>query len=81
MVCVRARQICCISIEEFEEHVERRRKSLGRPEEQYQILVTVPHDKSFRVYVNAARRKGLSLKQQIVSRNRFPSILFDDYSN
>src|ERR1700732_1193927 len=30
MICVRAKEICCISIEEFEEHIERRRKALGR---------------------------------------------------
>ncbi len=80
MVCVKARHICCISIKEFEKHIKRRLKNLGRSEDQYQILVTVPHDKSFRVYVNAARKKRLSLKQQIVSRNRFPAVLFEDNS-
>jgi hypothetical protein len=78
MVCVKARQVCCISMEEFQKHIKRRQKDLGRPEEQYQILVTMPHDKGFRVYVNAARKKRLSLKQQIVSRNRFPAVLFEE---
>ena len=82
MVCVRARQICCISIEEFEKHIRQQQESLGRPEAQYQILVTMPLNKSFRVYANAARKKGISLKQQIVSRNHFPSVLFkNDSSN
>jgi hypothetical protein len=77
MVCVKAREICCVEIADIENHIERRRKSLGRAESQYQILVTIPHDKSFRVYANVARKKGLSLKKQIVSRNGFPAILFE----
>lgn len=81
LVCVKAKQICCISADEFDKHVERRRKELGRPEDQYQLLVTMPHGRSFRVYVNAPRKKRLSLKQQKVSRNRFPKALFDSPSD
>ncbi|MGB7285034.1 MAG: hypothetical protein WBE13_22425 [Candidatus Acidiferrum sp.] len=76
LVCVRAREICCISIKEFEEHIEGRRKALGRPEDQYQLLVTARSNKAFRVYVNQPRKKRLSLEQQTVARNAFPKMLF-----
>ena len=76
-----AKQICCISVEEFEKHVKRRQKAFGLPEDQYQILVTVPKNKSFRVYVNVPHKKHLSLRQQTVSRNRFPAVLFKNDSS
>ena len=55
-----------------------RKKSRGVDEDQYQILVTVPPNKQFRVYVNRPGRKGVMMGQQIVRRNAFPELLFHE---
>ena len=48
----------------------------GEDEPHYQLLVTVPEGKSFRVYMNAPGQKKTALKNQIVSRNEFPRAIF-----
>ena len=78
MVCVAAKQICCIDMDEIEAHIKGRDAASHKIETQYQLLVVVPPSKGFRVYVNAPGVKRRSLKQQIVSRTRFPGILFSN---
>ena len=77
LVCVKARQICCLPHTDFEALVEARKKAKGSPEEQYALLATVPVGKSFRVYVNApGKRKVMLGKEIIISRNAFPKDIF-----
>jgi hypothetical protein len=76
MVCHAAKEICVLRLDEFEAHRQRRERENGSPEPHYQILITVPANKSFRVYVNAPGRKKTSLKQQVVNRNEFPKAIF-----
>jgi hypothetical protein len=52
-----AKEICAITFEESEEHRARRKKAKGEAELRYQLLVTVPQGKSFRVYMSAPRAK------------------------
>ncbi len=79
LVCYAAKEICVLTLDEFEAHRKRREIANGGPEPHYQILVTVPENKSFRVYVNAPGQKKTSLKQQIVSRNEFPKAIFNGH--
>jgi hypothetical protein len=77
LVCVKEREICCISYDQFKSLVDRRKKDKGGDEEQYVVLVTVPKGKGLRVYVNAAgRRKTILGKEVIIARNAFPGNLF-----
>ena len=77
LVCHEAKEICVVTLDELEGHRAAREKSNGGPEPQYQLLVTVPANKSFRAYINAPGKKKTSLKKQIVSRNEFPRALFN----
>jgi len=77
LVCIQARSICCITVEEFDKHVEARAADFGGSEPQYQLLVTAKPGRSFRVYMNAAGRKGKMLIRTIVSRNAFPKMIFE----
>ncbi|MBZ5668811.1 MAG: hypothetical protein LAO04_03670 [Acidobacteriia bacterium] len=76
LVCIKAKEICVLTLDELEAHRQGREDAFGGPEPQYQLLVTVPPNKSFRVYMNTPGKKGRSLKQQIVSRNSFPRAIF-----
>jgi hypothetical protein len=53
-----------------------RNKTRGENEDQYQVLVTAPANKQFRVYVNRPGRKGIMMGSQLVRRNAFPELLF-----
>lgn len=77
LVCVGAREVCCISYEELASMVDARQKEKGAKEDQYTILVTVPTGKSMRVYVNAPGKKNTMLgKAKIIKRSDFPSRIF-----
>ena len=77
-VCVKDRQICCISQEEFCEWLNRRQIALGKNEKVSTFLVRVPSGKSMRVNMNQPGKKGRYLgKTQIVARNRYPKVLFE----
>lgn len=77
LVCVKDRQVCCISLAEFEAWLENRRVELGRVEATSTILVNLPIGKAFRVNMNQPGRRKIYLDNpQIVPRNRFPNILF-----
>jgi len=77
LVCVRDREICCITYAQLQELIGRRSKEKGGPEGQYVVLVTVPSGKSLRVYVNTpGKRKTILGKMVTIPRNAFPNSLF-----
>jgi len=77
LVCVKAREICCISYTKLIAMIGSRRKAAGTAEDQYVILVTLEEGESFRVYINAPGKKKTTLsKPLIVARNKFPNALF-----
>jgi len=78
LVCVADRQICCISLDEFNTWIETRRAALDKTENVSTILVNLPKSREFRVNMNKpGRRKVYLSKSQIVPRNRFPNALFE----
>ena len=78
LVCVKARQICCLGYSDLVRMVDARKAKKGSAEDQYVVLVTLPAGKSFRVYVNAPGvRKTMLGHPLIVNRNDFPSVIFD----
>ena len=78
LVCVKDREICCISYDQFKSLVALREKDKGKPEDQYVVLVTLPKGKSFRAYVNAPGRKKVKLGKDIkIPRNAFPNVIFE----
>lgn len=78
LVCVKDREICCLSYEELINLVNMRKKNKGATEEQYPILVTVEKGKSMRVYINAPGVRGKMLGKEIVAkRNAFPEKIFN----
>jgi hypothetical protein len=78
MVCVKARQICCVPYAEIIAMIEARKAAKGALEDHYVLLVTAPKGKSFRLYMNAPGVKNTMLGMPlIVSRNAFPSLIFE----
>jgi hypothetical protein len=77
LVCRKAKEICVLTLDEFEKHRALREKAKGAKEPHYQILVTVPKGKSFRVYMNAPGQKKTMLKDQKVPRSDFPKLIFE----
>jgi hypothetical protein len=78
LVCVADRQICCISLDEFDDWIEKRHSSLGSAEDVSTILVHLPKGKAFRVNMNKPGRRNTYLANpQIVSRKSFPNALFE----
>ncbi len=77
LVCVKDRQICCLKYQQVLDLVGARRRSKGEDENQYAIMATLPKNKAFRVYANAAGARKKSVGQIIVARNRFPDELFE----
>ena len=77
LVCVRDREIACLTLSQLQELVARRRASRGMPEDQYVVLVTAEQGRRFRVYVNMPARRRTILGRPIVVRRRaFPDDLF-----
>lgn len=78
MVCVKTREICCITMEELKGMIEKRIKAKGSDEDQYIVKVTAPKGSSMRAYLDYPGKKKTMLGNAIVvPRNRFPSQLFD----
>ncbi|NOT46536.1 MAG: hypothetical protein HOP17_02135 [Acidobacteria bacterium] len=78
LVCVKDRQICCLSYEELLQLVEKRKRSRGSNEDQYTVLATLPENKSFRVYVSpAGAKKSILGSPIIISRRAFPDRIFE----
>ena len=76
LVCIKGKEICVLSLVELNRLIEVRKRALGEAEEQYQVLVTAPANKQFRVYVNRPGAKGNMLGTIKVKRKAFPSELF-----
>lgn len=77
LVCVRARQVCCLSLDQLNELIARRRTAKGGDEEQYVLLVTVQEGKSFRAYISPpGARKQILGEPLIIPRTGFPGRIF-----
>ena len=77
LVCVKAKEICILTLKELEKKRAERESENGSVEPQYQLLVAVPKNKSFRVYMNAPGVKKTSLQQTVVSRSDFPRVILE----
>lgn len=77
LVCVKDREICCLSRSQLTGLIDARKAAKGTTEPQYVILVTAAKNKSLRAYINAPgvkrRIQGSAL---IIARSSFPDILF-----
>lgn len=77
LVCVKAREICCISFESLRELIQRRKVARGGAEAQYVLPVTLAPGGRFRVYINKPGVRGTILGDAMtVPRNAFPRRLF-----
>ena len=77
LVCVKDREVCCISYKELCDLIRARKNKKGSEEEQYAILVTAPTGKNLRVYVNAPGVRGQTIGEPLlVPRNRYPDVIF-----
>lgn len=78
LVCVKDREVCCISYGQLIDLIETRKEAKGGGEDQYHILVTAPAGKGLRVYVNAPGVKGkMQGEPLIVPRSSFPDLIFE----
>lgn len=77
LVCVKIREICCLSYDEFSELIARRAAIVGSSEPQYVLLVTAKDHSKMRAYVNAPGKRNTILGTELkISRNAFPSAIF-----
>jgi hypothetical protein len=77
LVCVKAREVCCLSYDQLLILIRRRQKAAGKVEDHFVLLVTAQKNAGLHVYVNAPHKKNTKLgKDIIVSRNAFPDNLF-----
>lgn len=78
LVCIKDREICCLSYDDLEALVNSRKAEKGVDEDQYVILVTAPKRKELRVYINAPGKKKTILGKELkVPRKDFPNVMFD----
>jgi hypothetical protein len=77
LICVTARHICCLPYEELLNLISGRRERKGSKEAIYTLLVTMPKNKSFRVYMNVPGRRKQQFGEIVISRNDFPSVMFE----
>lgn len=77
-ICRKAREICVMTVDQFEAKIKQREGAKGESESNYQLLVTLPQGKSFRAYVNYPGKKRTFIKPHtIISRNEFPKAIFN----
>ena len=77
LVCVKARHVCCLTVKQLRTLIQYRKVAKKADEESYTVMARVVDGKSFRVYVNFPGEKGtVAGKKLIVSRGRFPGVLF-----
>ena len=77
LVCVSAREVCCIPYGTLIQLVSARQTAAGKKERQYTLCVTLNSGQAFRVYMNAPGKKKTYLSEPIkVARNRCPNALF-----
>jgi hypothetical protein len=77
LVCVKDKEICALSLDDFRVHIARRREAAEVEEDQYTLLVVAPKGQRLRVYMNHPGRRKVSMEQQVVARSDFPDVLFD----
>ena len=81
LVCVKDREVCCLSHAQLQQLFSRRKAALdklGKAEDSLTVLVTAPKKKSLRIYVNSpGERKIILGKALIVNRNAFPENIFN----
>lgn len=76
-VCVKDREICCLSYSQLKNLIDARKVKKGASENQYVILVTAPKNQSLRAYINAPGvKKKILGSSLIINRNSFPNVLF-----
>ncbi len=76
LVCVGAKQICCISYERLHDLIMKRADAKGQQEDTYSVLVTVLDGRRFRVYANAPGERNKKLGEIMIPRSDFPGCLF-----
>jgi hypothetical protein len=77
LICVRAKCVCVLELEELEMKRAQRESKKGAPEDQYQLLVAVRPNKRFEVYMNVPGVRKTALTRTFVNRNEFPKAIFD----
>jgi len=77
LVCVSAREICCLQYEQLLALIQERKKRRGAAEDTYTVLVTAEKGKSFRVYMNVPGVKKTKFGELTISRNDFPKAIFE----
>ncbi|MBL3529581.1 MAG: hypothetical protein JMN27_17635 [gamma proteobacterium endosymbiont of Lamellibrachia anaximandri] len=79
LVCIKGREVCCISYEDLINMIDKRKEAHGGKESQYTILCTLKPKQAFRVNMNQPGKKKTYLltKSLVVKRNTFPSVLFN----
>ena len=77
LICVKDREICCLSCGELNDLFNKRTDAIGHSTKQYTLLISVKDNEAFRVYVSNPLKKGEWLfKPKIIARNRFPKYIF-----
>ena len=77
LVCVQHRAICSLAYDELRRLIDSRRKSTGRNESQYVVLVRYKQGSSFRVNMDARGKKGYYVGDPVlVPQNACPNNLF-----
>ena len=77
LVCVSAREICCVPYSEYMDLQGIRQKKKGEVEDHYSLMVTIPKGKQARVYMNAPGQKKVMIGERKVPRDDFPSRVFE----
>lgn len=77
LVCVKDRQIGCISWDDLQEMINERKAQKGSKESAYTILVVCPKGKKLRAYMNAPGVRKTKLTEHLLSRSAFPGVLFE----
>jgi len=77
LICVQAREICCVPYDTLTDLVSRRKYAHRSAEDQYVVLVTAEKGKQLRLYMNQpGQKKKILGGAQLVSRGAFPSVIF-----
>lgn len=78
LVCVRAREICCLTLDELTElNIERMEERGNMADPSCMLLVSASRRERFNVYMNQPGTKKRHLTIKRVARNAFPKMLFE----
>lgn len=80
LVCMKDREVCCISHGQLLDLVRARKEAFGGKEPQYTVLCTLKPNEAFRVNMNepGKRKTYLLSKPLLITRRRFPGALFGE---